>query len=169
MPQITKPPIPSFFSRKLGIEGPFGLPAFGARSTHRQGDVHGGQLLGFLLQRVDPHFALLPAARGRRPVPLEEALPPLVGVVVRRPSPTAPGGLGGRYLTERRNNNKQKKNKEVERRQQWTDYNDDERVCLDSRALRGMRLHPMTLSLVMKLHTAGLFFTILVTHSEAKH
>lgn len=54
--------------------------------AHLQLQVGVRQLLGLLLQRRHPQLPLLPAARGRRSVPLQELLPALVGIVLRRPA-----------------------------------------------------------------------------------
>lgn len=66
--------------------------------TNRQRDVDRGELLSLLLQRVDPQLAFLPATRSCRSVPLQEALPPLIRVVISRPPPATSGGLSGWHL-----------------------------------------------------------------------
>lgn len=65
---------------------------------HRQWDVQSAELLGLFLQGKDPQLAFLPAAWCRCTVPLEEALPSLVWVIVYRPPPTPTCRLGWRYL-----------------------------------------------------------------------
>lgn len=67
--------------------------------TNRQRDVHGCELLSLLLQRVDPHLAFLSATRSCCSVPLKEALPSLIRVVISRPPPATPGGLSGWHLS----------------------------------------------------------------------
>lgn len=62
--------------------------------AHLQLPVHGAQVLSFLLQALDPHLPLLPAARGRRPVTLQELAPLLVGVLARGSAPPAARARG---------------------------------------------------------------------------
>lgn len=48
--------------------------------THCQGDIHVGEILCLLLQRVNPNLSFLPAAGSSRPVSLQKTLPPLVRI-----------------------------------------------------------------------------------------
>lgn len=76
---------------------------------HRQWDVQSAELLGLFLEGKDPQLAFLPAAWCRCPVPLEEALPSLVWVIVYRPPPTPTCRLGWRYLARGEFKNKKSK------------------------------------------------------------
>lgn len=52
----------------------------GKWKTHRQGDIHVGEIVCLLLQRVHPQLSFLPAAGCGCTVSLQEALPPFVRV-----------------------------------------------------------------------------------------
>lgn len=75
-----------------------GLPRATAPPTYRQRDVQRAQLLGLPLQRADPLFAFLSAARRGGPIPLEEPLPPFIWVIFCSPPPPPTCGLCWRYL-----------------------------------------------------------------------
>lgn len=63
--------------------------------TNRQRDVDGCEFLSLLLQRVDPQLAFLSATRSCCSVPLKEALPSLIRVVISCSPPATSGGLSG--------------------------------------------------------------------------
>lgn len=72
----------------------------GKGKTHRQGDIHVGEIICLLLQRVNPQLSFLPAAGGGRPVSLQETLPPLVRVHLCRSPPAASCWLSRGHLGE---------------------------------------------------------------------
>ncbi len=72
----------------------------GKWKTHRQGDIHVGEIIRLLLQRVNPQLSLLSAAGGGRPVSLQKTLPPLVRVHLCSSPPPASCWLSRGHLGE---------------------------------------------------------------------
>lgn len=72
--------------------------ARGKWKAHRQRDIHVGEIICLLLQRVNPQLSFLPAAGGSRAVPLQKTLPPLVRVHLCSSPPPASCRLSRGHL-----------------------------------------------------------------------